>query len=176
MLNRSTLDGRQTQMGSRRVVGANLVPTLVRLAECADPDLSYPARSLVLALYGEKLTPRVRHALNSLTSEEVETMLDVMSERRITLSEAAHYLTTYFGPPRECSDVGWNTLAAIRDADGPSSDIATRLLRMDLLGQLPPPVRLRLVDASPSMLRGLCDELAEHTVSDAMLVSMLEGM
>jgi hypothetical protein len=198
MLNRSTLTGRQTRMSTRRVVGANLVPTLVRLAECADLDLCHPARAVVVAVYGDKLAARTSEALADLTPDELETMLDVMHVRAVEVAATPGYLALYLGPfspvpatnlyahaprvlmgERRLADgmTGLEALAGIRDGEAGTSgaEVAGRVLRLDLLGRLSPAVRAFILKASSAVLRGLCDEIAEHDVPDTLLMRLLEA-
>jgi hypothetical protein len=183
MLNSSTLTGRQTQTRSRRVVGDNLMPLLVRLAECADDDLAHSARAVVLSLYGGKLPSATRERLAQLSADDLETMLDVMAVRAIEPSEVPQYLVLYLGPSLQtsCSDTamsGFACLALQRDGEvgNRGGSVAAHILLLDLLGRLLPAVRDGIRSGSSATLRGLCDELAEHDdVPDPILTKLLEA-
>lgn len=197
MLNSTSLRGRQTRMSNRRAVGANLVPTLVRLAECADPELSPTARAVVLAIYGDKLPNATHNELMGLTNDELETMLDVMQARGVGPATVPDYLTLFLGPrtrvpatsvlhhaPRILMGermldeelTGLYALARLRDAEAGTQggEVAGRVLRLDLLGRLTPAVRAWLAQASALRIRAMCDEIAEHDVPDNALAGLLD--
>lgn len=190
MLNSQTLTSRQTQPG-RRVVGAALMPTLVRLAECADTDLSDTAKAVVMALYGARGSFTTRAGLASLTPDELETALDVLCSRNV--DDTGEYLRRYVGPvtavqatarrvlqlvQAEPMPVGFDCLAQARDMEmhTPVGIMAARILKLDLLGRLSPAARGYLSMLPRDAVRGMLAEFAEHDLGEAVLIRMIEAV
>lgn len=193
MLNSQTLTSRQNQP-FRRVVGAALMPTLVRLAECADPNLSEAAKAVVMALYGARGNFALRAALGSLTLEELETALDVLADRDVP--DVGDYLRRYLGPATattqaqaatrrvlqlvqaEPPSIGFDCLALVRDAEmhSPRGLMAARILKLDFLGRLSALARAHLSMSPRDSIRGMLAEFVEYDLDEVTLVRMLESV
>lgn len=192
MLNSQTLPSRQTQP-SRRVVGVALMPTLVRLAECADTDIATTAKAVVMALYGARGGFVLRAGLASLTSEELATALDVLSTRDVP--DITAYLRRYFGPgpvtrttvrrvlqlvqddmPQRV--IGLDALTQVRDMEQhtPMGIMASRLLKLDLLGRLSESARSYLSMLPRDAIRGMLAEFAQHDLDEMTLVRLVESV
>jgi hypothetical protein len=195
MLNSQTLTSRQNQP-FRRVVGAALMPTLVRLAECADTEISDTARAVVMALYGARGSFVTRAGLANLTTEELETALDVLGNRGLAAGEVIDYLRRYCGQPTQATQaaattrrvlqlvqaeppsVGFDCLAQVRDMEmhSPRGLMAARILKLDFLGRITPAARAHLAMLPRDAIRGLLAEFVEYDLDENTLLRMVESV